>query len=605
MTMRKVILLFAATMGVNIGLCVGQTPARSEVVLSIDGRNFYIHTVQEGQSVESIATAYSLDEGEVRQENHLTQNDSLVVGRVLRVPCYERVSRLAPRRGDSRFERINANEGVSLFEVAKSNAISLDTLVVDNPGVDITDITHRPTINIRKSAVRTTQLPDIELASRRYAEMLGALSRQYDYFVVESGGTLYSLAAAHSVGVDELLNHNGNPQMIYVGMALKVPRKQVVAPVEYIAPAEQEGEGFVADTLSGKALTLATFDEDVLTVSLLLPMTSKGKVRGNFVEFYQGAMLAAEELKAEGKSVNLQLYDIAHNPQQISDLLAGDEAFGKDTDLFIGPVYEDDIAALAGIDRPVVLPLTSRLDSISGRNLYRLVPTDSARIDKLGGLIAPTTNVIMVHTASTDEAMESEMLNLLGDHPYGKVIFNEDFVVDSLNSRPIEELMVEEDNLFMVLADNEIDTDRSLAIISSIMNSRQPKYGTRRVPIRVIGRGDWAKYKNMDRNLLFKLDVSYLATYHADRGDRRIKEFDRRFIEAFGRQPSMFAYRAYDALRLFGGAMFEGGDLTAALNGSVTTLLQVPYSFTEENGTMVNDSWPLVNYRPNYSIVVK
>jgi hypothetical protein len=334
-------------------------------------------------------------------------------------------------------------------------------------------------------------------------------------------------------------------------------------------------------------------------------MTSKGKVRANFVEFYQGAMLAAEDLKAEGKSVNLQLYDIAHNPQQISDLLTGDDAFGKETDLFIGPVYEDDIAALAGIDRPVVLPLTSRLDSINGRNLYRLVPTDSARIDKLGGLIAPTTNVIMVHTASSDEAMENEMLRLLGNHPYGKVIFNEEFVVDSLNSRPIEELMVEEDNLFMVLADNEIDTDRSLAIISSIMNSRQPKYGTRRVPVRVIGRGDWAKYKNMDRNLLFKLDVSYLATYHADRGDRRIKEFDRRFIEAFGRQPSMFAYRAYDAVKLFGGAMWEGGDLTAALNGSVTPLLQVPYSFTEENGTMVNDAWPLVNYRPNYSIEVK
>ncbi|MBR1958337.1 MAG: hypothetical protein IKA28_05000, partial [Tidjanibacter sp.] len=141
--------------------------------------------------------------------------------------------------------------------------------------------------------------------------------------------------------------------------------------------------------------------------------------------------------------------------------------------------------------------------------------------------------------------------------------------------------------------------------ISSIMNSRQPKYGTRRVPVRVIGHGDWAKYKNMDRNLLFKLDVSYLATYHADRGNKRIKEFDRRFIEAFGRQPSMFAYKAYDAVKLFGSAMFEGGDLTAALNGSVTPLLQVPYSFTEENGIMVNDAWPLVNYRPGYSIEVK
>ena len=43
-----------------------QIPAtRSEVVLSIDGRNFFIHTAQEGQSVGDIAALYSLDEGEV------------------------------------------------------------------------------------------------------------------------------------------------------------------------------------------------------------------------------------------------------------------------------------------------------------------------------------------------------------------------------------------------------------------------------------------------------------------------------------------------------------------------------------------------------------
>ena len=600
MTIRRVFLLLAAAVGVHCAAS-GQS-VRSDVVLSIDERNYYIHTTQQGESVGSIAAAYLLDEGEVRQENHLTQNDTLTVGRILRVPCYDRVSRLAPRRGDDRFERIKPADGQTLFEVAMDNAISLDTLIVDNPGVDLTNISGRSTINIRKSATRTTQLPDNALASRRYAELLGALSRRYDYFVVESGGTLYSLAAANNVSVDELLTCNGNPLMIYVGMALKAPRRQAHTPMEYFAIAEQE-EIVGADSTR---LALATFNDEELTVSMVLPLTARGgKVRGNFVDFYQGALLAAEDLKAEGRNINLQLYDIAHNPQAISDLLANDEAFGQNTDLFIGPIYEDDIAPLAGIDRPVVLPLTSRLDSIRGRNLYRMVPTDSARIDKLDGLITPTTNVIMVQTATTDSVMVREALDLLGNHPYGKAIFDKDFVIDSLNSRPIEELMAEEDNLFMVLSTNEIETDRSLAIISSMMNSRQPKYGTRRVPIWVIGRADWAKYRNMDRNLLFKLDVSYLVPYHADRGDKRVKEFDRRFIEAFGRQPSMFAYRAYDAMKLFGDAMFEGGDLTAALNGSVTPLLQVPYSFTEENGIMVNDTWPLVNYRPNYTIEVK
>ncbi|MBR3854152.1 MAG: LysM peptidoglycan-binding domain-containing protein, partial [Tidjanibacter sp.] len=101
----RVIFLLAALVGCA-NIAGAQNPAvRSEVVISIDGRNFFIHTTQEGQSVGDIATLYSLDEGEVRQENSLTQNDTLAVGRVLRVPCYERISRLAPKRGDSRYDR--------------------------------------------------------------------------------------------------------------------------------------------------------------------------------------------------------------------------------------------------------------------------------------------------------------------------------------------------------------------------------------------------------------------------------------------------------------------------------------------------------------------
>ena len=76
-------------------------------------------------------------------------------------------------------------------------------------------------------------------------------------------------------------------------------------------------------------------------------------------------------------------------------------------------------------------------------------------------------------------------------------------------------------------------------------------------------------------------------------------------MEAFGRAPSMFAYRAYDAVRLFASAIYEGGDVAMEVNGSVVPLLQTRYSFVEEGGNMVNDSWVLVNYRPNYRIEVK
>ena len=580
---------------------------RSDVVVGIDSQNYYLHTLAEGEGVAEVAGLYGLSAGEICQANQIAQGEEVAEGRVLRVPCYERVSKLAPKRGDRRYERYAVAQGKSLFDVAVENAISLDTLVVDNPGVDITDISNCRTLNVRLSAKGLTQLAEIERASRCYAALLDGLSTEYEYFVVESGQTLYSLGVKHCKGVDVLAEENGYPEIIHAGQVLKCAHGQH-EPLEEVLAAEVEEFVAQADSVATDQIAevaLEQFSDEVLSVALMLPMTNNGKVRANFVEFYQGALLAAEDLKNEGRSLDVKLYDVAHNPAQVEEIIAQDSLAGGVIDLFVGPIYEEDIAPLRAVNKPVVLPLTSKLDSVKGRHLYRLAPTSEGRRDKLSGMIAPTTNVIMVYTSSYDEQMEREMLDVVGDHPFGKVIFTETFEVDSLQSRPIEELMTTDDNLFVVLADNEIETDRSLAIISSIMNSRQPKYGTTRVPIRVVGNAAWERYRNMDKNLLFKLDVSYLINYHADRGNQAVREFDKRFIRAFGRQPSTFAYRAYDAVRLFATAMFAGGDLTAELNGSVTPLLQIPYSFTEEDGIMVNDSWALVNYRPNYTVEVK
>ncbi len=607
----KRLLLFVVLLCGGMGVALAQGE-QAPVVLNIDSNNYYIHRVVAGESVADIATLYSLAEKEVLDENNLDPiAPAIAEGDYLRIPCYERVSKLQPRRSDSRYDRHRIVGGESLFKVAVDYAISLDTLVADNAGLDVTNLRTRSSLYVRRSAMGKSQLSDIRQQSGRYFEVLSALSHNYRYVVVGEGETLYSIATKLGLYVDDLSEWNGSPEFIYEGMLLKYEPS-----ARDMAVAEQEQQSLVTtdiveylDSLSADGVRFRPFEKDVLTVSLMLPLSDTlGRVRGSFVEFFQGAELAARECQKEGLSVTLQLFDTKNSPSQVERLVRYDSMIDN-TDLFIGPIYERNQEAVVeyAAERGVAMvsPLASTTNGSYGRHYYRLSPTPKSRVEKLGGLVGPETNVIMVYTASNDDDMEREVLAMLDGHPYGKVIYDENFVVDSLNSRPIEELMATEDNLFVVLSDNEIDTDRSLAIISSMMNSRQPKYGTRRVPIRVLGNANWAKYRNMDKNLLFKLDVTYLAPYHADRSSELVREFDRKFMAAYGRAPSMFAYRAYDAVRLFVTAMYAGGDLAAELNGAVVTMLQTRYSFIEEEGNMVNDTWMLVNYRPNYTIEVR
>ncbi|MFR6381197.1 MAG: hypothetical protein ACLUOS_02465 [Odoribacter splanchnicus] len=61
--------------------------------------------------------------------------------------------------------------------------------------------------------------------------------------------------------------------------------------------------------------------------------------------------------------------------------------------------------------------------------------------------------------------------------------------------------------------------------------------------IRVIGSSRWARLQNIERNLFFKLNLRYVTSYHADRGNERVLNFDRRYVSAFNSLPSLYAYR--------------------------------------------------------------
>ena len=305
--MRKIALLILLIVA-PLGALWAQS-SRSEEVLRIDGRNFYIHRVEADQSVADLAALYSLSDREVMEENGLVpMAEAISEGDVLRIPCYDRTSRLQPKRGDDRYDRYRPVSGESLFKVAVDFAISLDTLVADNAGLDVTNIHDRSSLNIRRSAAGKSQLADIEAESRCYAELLQSLSREYDYFTVEEGKTLYSIALERGVDLEVLQKENGNPALIYEGMVLKCVRPKSEVAVNEMVVAEEDDD---------KGDWLCTYSEKLRpTISLMLPLSdAQGRVRGNFVEFYQGALLAAEEMKAEGQELEIQLFDTKNSAE--------------------------------------------------------------------------------------------------------------------------------------------------------------------------------------------------------------------------------------------------------------------------------------------------
>lgn len=594
--MRRLAILCAALLAA-LSVLSAQT-GKSDKVLVIDGRNYYLHTMARSDTFASVAAAYGVSESVVSAANPTAGAKTPVI----RIPCYDRISRLAPRRSDDRFVRYKIRKGDSFFSVASQNAISVDTLLADNPGVDITDISDRSTLNVRISAAGITPLSVIRTEFRSLAEALNMVSVDYRYHVVEHGQTLYSLGKSFGLTPDELLDLNGKLTVLNEGMIIKIPAHKFTKPAAVEPTVAQDVVAEKADDSDDAR----EFAGEWLNVSVLLPLTDNdGKVRGSFVEFYQGALLAAEDLKKSGLSVELNLFDTGDSSEQ-TERIVNDRRF-RSSDLIIGPVYERNAGEVIDFARYNSIPLVSPLAQLEGRYgrfVYQMSPVQDTRLDKLRAEITPQTNVVFVYTASTDSEMEQEMKEAVGAHPYSVIRFNRDFDVIS-SQGTLEDLINGTDNLFVVLSNSGVEVDRVLAKISSIMNNRQARTGVARVPMRVVGHSRWMRYGNLDKNLLFKLDVMYLANYHADRGNDRVADFDSRYLNAFGRMPSLYSYRGYDVLKLFGHAMAQGGKLTTALNSSDAVLLQMPYKFVLNNSNMVNTQWALVIYGHDYTITVR
>jgi hypothetical protein len=110
-----------------------------------------------------------------------------------------------------------------------------------------------------------------------------------------------------------------------------------------------------------------------------------------------------------------------------------------------------------------------------------------------------------------------------------------------------------------------------------------------------------SRFQNIDKELYFKLNVTYPTNYHADRSNDKVARFDELFLSKFNKLPSVFAYRGYEVAMLFISNMDT--NLIDNLQMGRYVYLQMPYKFDKtESGKIVNNQWQLVRYKNDYTI---
>lgn len=584
---------------------VSAQTVRSEAKVRIAGEDFYVHPIKKGDTFYSLGKTYNVADTVIIRHNPLA-SEGLKVGQTIKIPVMpeapaprKEAQQSAPRKG---FRQHFVQKGETAYSISKLYGIPLSTLIDDNREVDPLHLPEGVALYIRKKEQGDASPMQIQQQWEQYREAINSVSDDGEYHIVRPGETLYSLSKQYNVPVDSIAAANqivdGNLKLLSM---IRIPAQtssQVVVEADSMLSLSAPLVVTPSDVMSSPLSKNQTAE-----VALMLPLRGIEKSDRNFLDFYQGALVALDEIKQEGLSVNLRVFNSEREQSKVAQIVSTPDF--DSVDLVIGPIYNDEMAPVLRYAETKNIPVISPLSAIkaSSKVLFQAAPDPEFKYEKLDSLILSSGNIVVISTPKDDVEFAAEVKSWLADVPHTN--YHYDSATDA--GKIVEIINWDKPNLFVVLAADEVSVDKTLASISSAYNNTSAR-SARTAEIKVLGAARWLRYNALDKNLYFKLGVHFVASYHADRTDARVRNFDTRYIGAYGEMPSLYSYKGYDVTKSFVKSLFTpGSSFDDRLNSNGEELLQSPYHYAPKNGSQshVNTEWVVVSYNPDYTIKVK
>ena len=587
---------------------------KSPVIVFINGKKYYVHTVKSGDTLYSIAKAYEVGENDIRECNP-NVGDGLRIDQTVKIPvpasAIIKANAEKKRKKDYIVHKVKA--GQTLYAIARDYNISVAQLREDNPSVNPQALSVGESLWIRRTAIGSSTEQQAQAEMAEYTNNLNKATSDdgFDHHVVQPGETIYSLSRRYGITEAEFAQLNDVSQGLKAGAIIRIPKAKEVEQ-ELVA----EAENTPAQTTFNTEITFQKLDNSQdLNIALMLPMNINSKPNASYVEFYQGFLLGLDEIKQSGNgNTKLTVYNTAHDQLKVQQIV-GSTMF-EGTNLIVGPVYEDELNPVLQYAHknsvPVVSPLAN-ISAVQSPALYQLSPAPEKKYEKIGNLLDGGRDIYLIYASSNDKEFEQEIIKELHGRPYSAYNYSfadqkSTFTPRNAEARAIESmddiLKSEKPCLFIVLANAETDVDRILGTISSskvaLTDRSEPS-----AQYVVMGTSRWGRFNNIDHTSYFNNNVVMISTYHAKRDSKAVRDFDSRYIDAYGALPSLYAYRGYDTAMIFCAGM--RGDIEYNMLDKRYTPLQTTYKFVRGNAgeRYVNQEWVRVNYNSDYTITIE
>lgn len=328
------------------------------------------HKVLAKQTLYSISKMYGVEQSDIVGMNPEIQGNTIKIGQTLKIPIsnmtkgeeQERVinqindtqspptSNTSNRNIKKKYVTYEVkNKKETLYSISKQFGVSINEIIEANPYAQD---------GIKKGDILQIPIDEKNIPKTSGNEL---------YHLVQPKETIYGICKQYNISKEDLFRRN--PRLQTEGLKY--------GDTIFIASAEKT----LGNTTDGNTRTYK--------IAYLLPFSIGENERNvnieRFIDFYRGSLIAMEDIKTSGVSLEVYTFDTQLGTSKTQDIVKS--KLPKDIDLIIGPAYPEQISQVASFAKKnnivQVVPFTSNIsnsDRYAQQYQFNPVPNDLDKI---------------------------------------------------------------------------------------------------------------------------------------------------------------------------------------------------------------------------------
>lgn len=534
--MLKLLFLFLLLWSCGQVLGQGTAVTKSNDIVVIRGKSYYLHTVQPGQTLYSICKAYGANIDEVKSLNDKKDN-ALSLYEVLKVPYTDPFV-----QQDDKFYYHKVLKGETFYSIARLYKIKPKRLLKFNEGY----AQNQP---LAVGAVVKLPLAEIDLSVLGEEEIEASVGKKQE-IRPERPVRNESVKKVEEASVTDILQ---NALMQKNEKTEQEPEKEITTVIgatdkmeipDYISEVVMPVDPFVKVAL---LLPFSAKDYPVFVDTLVEKMPVQISARSEqFISFYEGVLLAVDSLKNQGYKVNLKVFDTERSAEKMYTMV--DEIDRFHPDLIIGPVYGSVYKALmddlTNKNIPVIYPLSSRSEEFGVYpDFIQVNPSMKALTVAMSDWLreeAEEANLVCLNLTG-NEVSHSDLEDIRLFKEYMHRIGSMNFYDWNTSAVPLDglrlQLLPDRENIIILPTTKEAEVSKILPVLSALTDGYR---------ITVVGFPEWQAFTSVDHETYFKLNTKIFTYSYVDNTTEPAKRFALKYRKYFYTEPNNLAYKAFD-----------------------------------------------------------